>query len=285
MATTETRKMVLAAAAVCEEKKAENTRVLELDPADSGFTDFFLITSGTNTRQTVAIADDIELKMKREFGTYANSVEGRRAGEWILMDYVDFVVHIFVEEKRAFYDIERLRKSARSIDVTQLKAALSEKTAASRRVHPRPTVADQTQAEAVLERDTEQDTERTAAAPARKSVGKKTTLGKRVSAAKKSAARKSADAGKKSPAKKTAPARKSATRIAAAAGAQATSGKSAAAKKGGAESTGTKKTGTKKTAAQKTAARRAAKKTTVKKKSRSGAGPRSGSESRAGAEE
>ncbi len=142
MATTETRKMVLAAAAVCEEKKGENTRVLELDPADSGFTDFFLITSGNNPRQTVAIADDIELKLKREFSIYANSVEGRRAGEWILMDYVDFVVHIFVEEKRAFYDIERLRKSARPVDLIQLKAALTDKTATVRRRHPRPSETD-----------------------------------------------------------------------------------------------------------------------------------------------
>src|SRR5580698_11063114 len=98
MASNETRNLVLAAAAACEEKKAEDTRVLELDPADSGFTDFFLITSGTNERQSQAIADEIELRLKREFATYPNSVEGRRVGEWILMDYVDFVVHIFQGE-------------------------------------------------------------------------------------------------------------------------------------------------------------------------------------------
>src|SRR5271168_5385928 len=98
MASTETRTMVLAAAAVCEEKKGEDTRVLELDPADSGFTDFFLITSGTNERQTQAIADEVELKLKRDFGVYPNSVEGRRQGEWVLLDYVDFVVHVFLAE-------------------------------------------------------------------------------------------------------------------------------------------------------------------------------------------
>ena len=125
--------MVLAAAAACEDKKAENTRVLELDPSDSGFTDFFLITSGNNARQTQAIADDIEMRLKRDFNTYANSVEGRRNGEWILMDYVDFVVHIFLEEKRAFYDIERLRKSAKAVDVAELKAALTEKVVAVRK--------------------------------------------------------------------------------------------------------------------------------------------------------
>ena len=133
MASTETRKMVLAAAAACEDKKAENTRVLELDPADSGFTDFFLITSAANDRQAQAIGDEIDLRMKREFGTYPHSVEGRKLGEWILMDYVDFVVHIFLGEKRAFYDLERLWKSATSVDLEELKAALKEKTAAARK--------------------------------------------------------------------------------------------------------------------------------------------------------
>ncbi len=124
--------MVLAAAEACEDKKAEDTRILELDPLDSGFTDFFLITSGNNERQTQAIADEIEARLKKDFQTYPNSVEGRRQGEWVLMDYVDFVVHIFVTEKRAFYDIERLRKSAKTVDVEQLKAMLVEKTAAVR---------------------------------------------------------------------------------------------------------------------------------------------------------
>jgi len=129
----ETRRMVLAAAAAAEDKKAEDIRILELDPADSGFTDFFLIASGTNERQVQAIADEIEMRMKREFGTYANSVEGRRQSEWILLDYVDFVAHIFVAERRAFYDIERLRKSAQQVDVKQLASALAEKTTAVRR--------------------------------------------------------------------------------------------------------------------------------------------------------
>jgi ribosome-associated protein len=124
--------MVLAAAEACEDKKAEDTRILELDPVDAGFTDFFLITSGSNERQTQAIADEIEARMKRDFQTYPNSVEGRRQGEWVLLDYVDFVVHIFLSEKRAYYDIERLRKSARTVDTEQLKAMLVEKTTAAR---------------------------------------------------------------------------------------------------------------------------------------------------------
>jgi ribosome-associated protein len=114
---------------------------LQLDPADSTFTDFFLITSTANERQSQAIADEIELRLKRDFGTYPNSVEGRRLGEWILMDYVDFVVHIFLRDRRAFYDLERLRKSARHVDVEELTAALKEKTLAARKKAPVKRVA------------------------------------------------------------------------------------------------------------------------------------------------
>src|SRR5579859_1230434 len=133
----QTRILVQAAAAACEDKKGQDTRILELDPIDSGLSDFFLVTSASNDRQAVAIADEIEARLKREFGVYAHSVEGRRKGDWILLDYVDFVVHVFMAERRAFYDIERLRKSARPVTPAQfdeeLKAALAEKTVAARK--------------------------------------------------------------------------------------------------------------------------------------------------------
>jgi ribosome-associated protein len=139
-AQKQTRALVQAAAAVCEDKKALDTRILELDPADSGLSDFFLVTSATNQRQAVAIADEIELRLKHEFGVYPHSVEGRRNGEWILLDYVDFVVHVFLSERRAFYDIERLRKSARPLTPeefdAELKTELKEKTRAARTKAP-----------------------------------------------------------------------------------------------------------------------------------------------------
>jgi ribosome-associated protein len=144
MATTETRRMVLAAAEACEDKKAEDTRILELDAVDAGFTDFFLITSGSNERQTQAIADEVELRLKKDFQTYPNSVEGRRQGEWILMDYVDFVVHIFLTEKRAYYDIERLRKSAQTVDQKELKTMLVKRTAVARAKPAKKTAAKKT---------------------------------------------------------------------------------------------------------------------------------------------
>jgi len=133
----QTRILVQAAAQVCEEKKGEETRILELDPIDSGLSDFFLVTSAANDRQAIAIADEIEYRLKKEFGVFPNSVEGRRHGEWILLDYVDFVVHVFLVERRAFYDIERLRKSARPLTPAEfdaeLKAALAAKTLAARK--------------------------------------------------------------------------------------------------------------------------------------------------------
>ena len=140
MATPETRRQLLVAVAACEDKKGEDTRILELDPADSGLADFFLITSATNDRQVVAIADEIEFRLKKEFGLYATSVEGRRQAEWILLDYVDIVIHVFLAEKRAFYDIERLRKSARNLSATEveaeLKSVLAKKTLAVRKSAP-----------------------------------------------------------------------------------------------------------------------------------------------------
>lgn len=132
MPSIESNQLLLAAAAACEDKKAEDIRILALDPAESGLTDYFLICNGTNDRQNVAITDEVELRLKREFGIYPNSVEGRRQGEWILMDYVDFIVHVFSEEKRAFYGLERLRKTATTISIAELNADVTERLAASR---------------------------------------------------------------------------------------------------------------------------------------------------------
>lgn len=157
--------MVLAAAAACDEKKGEDTRVLELDPSDSAFTDFFLITSAANERQSQAIADEIELRLKREFGVYPNSVEGRRLGEWILLDYVDFVAHIFLHHRRSFYSIERLRKSARPIALAELTAALTEKTLAARKKAPAKRAAKKTAAKKAAAK-------KAAKAPAKKAAKK-----------------------------------------------------------------------------------------------------------------
>ncbi len=132
MPSIETYELVLAAVAACEDKKAEDIRIMALDPTESGLSDYFLICNGTNDRQNVAITDEVEIRLKRDFGIYPNSVEGRRQGEWILMDYVDFIVHVFSAEKRQYYGLERLRKSATTVSADDLNAELKNQIRATR---------------------------------------------------------------------------------------------------------------------------------------------------------
>lgn len=196
MSTAETRKLVQAAAAACEDKKGEDTRILELDPIDSGLADFFLVTSANNDRQAVAIADEIEYRLKKEHGTYAHSVEGRRKGDWILLDYVDVVVHVFLAERRAFYDIERLRKSARPLSPAEFDAELTAELAAKTR-----TARDKAPAKAAVKAK-----EPVKSAPVKKAAVKKAAAKKAVAKAPvKTAAKAVKKAAVKKAAKKTAP--------------------------------------------------------------------------------
>jgi len=181
------RNQVQAAAAACEAKKGVDTRILELDPIDSGLSDFFLVTSATNDRQAIAIADEIEMQLKKEFGVLPNSVEGRRKGDWILLDYVDFVVHVFLVERRAFYDIERLRKSARPLTPAEfdaeLKDALAEKTLAVRK----KASAKKTPAKTTAAKKTAAKKTAVKKAPAKKAAKKATGASAKKAAPKKAA--------------------------------------------------------------------------------------------------
>ena len=185
MATNETNRMLAAAAAACEDKKAEDIRILALDPAESGLTDYFLLCTGTNERQNLAIADEIELRMKRDFNSLPNSVEGRRQADWILLDYVDFIVHIFSPEKRAFYGLERLRKSATSLSVEDLNADIKQHIASARQKKS-SAAAKKTAAKKAPARKAIAPAKKVAArkAPAKKPVAKKAA--KKKSAAKRS---------------------------------------------------------------------------------------------------
>ncbi|MGH9517781.1 MAG: ribosome silencing factor [Terriglobales bacterium] len=111
----ELKGQITAALAACEGKKAEQITLLEMDQNFGAFTDYFLICSATNPRQVQAISDEVELRLKRA-GLYPNNIEGHRQAEWVLIDYVDFVVHIFSETARKYYDLERLWKSAKKIE-------------------------------------------------------------------------------------------------------------------------------------------------------------------------
>ena len=169
----ESNQLLLAAAAAAEDKKAEDIRILALDPSESGLTDYFLICNGTNDRQNLAISDEIELRLKREFGTYPNSVEGRRQAEWILMDYVDFIVHVFSPEKRAVYGLERLRKSATSLSVEELNAELKAKVAATRSSKPKKTAAKKAAPRKTAKKAVKKSAKKTAGKPAPRKVTKK----------------------------------------------------------------------------------------------------------------
>lgn len=104
---------ILSALNAAGEKQAIKSIVLDLREIAS-FTDYFVITSGTNERQVQAIADEIVETLKKA-GTPAARVEGYKTAEWILLDYGDFVVHIFDEKARKFYDLERLWRESKPV--------------------------------------------------------------------------------------------------------------------------------------------------------------------------
>jgi ribosome-associated protein len=120
MKKSELRQQVTAAIQACLDKKAEEVSILEMEKGSGAFTDYFVLCSGTNPRQVQAIADEVELRLKQT-GVRPAQVEGYRQGEWILVDYVDFVVHVFSEKARKFYDLERLWKTARRLAPSELK--------------------------------------------------------------------------------------------------------------------------------------------------------------------
>jgi ribosome-associated protein len=99
-----------------EDKKANDLLVLDLRKA-AGFTDYFVICSGTNPRQIRAIADGVLEGLALE-GARPAHVEGYDRAEWILLDYFDFIVHVFASETRVFYGLERLWGSAERVEVT-----------------------------------------------------------------------------------------------------------------------------------------------------------------------
>src|SRR6202046_4042436 len=120
MKKNELKQQVAAAIQACFDKKAEELSILEMEKGSGAFTDYFVLCSGTNPRQVQAIADEVELRLKTT-GVRPAHVEGYKQGEWILVDYVDFVVHVFSEKARKFYDLERLWKTAKRLEPSELK--------------------------------------------------------------------------------------------------------------------------------------------------------------------
>jgi len=135
----EIRQQVASAVKAIESKKGEDVVILEMDRNSGAFTDYFIVCSGTNPRQIQAIADDVQRQLN-EAGQRPNSVEGYTQAEWVLLDYVDFVLHIFSERARKFYDLERLWKSARHLtpaDLNRPAARRKAKKALAKKPSPR----------------------------------------------------------------------------------------------------------------------------------------------------
>lgn len=106
---------VLAALHAASEKKAIEPVVLDLREIAS-FTDYFVIVSGANERQVQAISDEVYESLKKA-GHPAARVEGYKTAEWILLDYGDFVVHVFEQKARKFYDLERLWRESKRVEL------------------------------------------------------------------------------------------------------------------------------------------------------------------------
>lgn len=100
------------------EKKAAYLTVIDLREIAS-FTEFFVIASGGNQRQVQAITDEINERLKKELNSRPVRIEGYSSGEWVLLDYGDFIVHVFEKNAREFYDLERLWRDAKRVDVPQ----------------------------------------------------------------------------------------------------------------------------------------------------------------------
>ena len=122
MKKSELKKQIAAAIQACLDKKAEELSILEMEKGSGAFTDYFVLCSGTNPRQIQAITDEVELRLKAT-GLRPTHIEGYNQAEWVLIDYIDFVVHVFSEKARRFYDLERLWKTAKRLKPSDLKAA------------------------------------------------------------------------------------------------------------------------------------------------------------------
>jgi ribosome-associated protein len=118
-----------------DDKKALDVAVLDISRISS-FANYFLLCSGDSSRQIQAIADEVEEKLRAD-GFRPSHVEGYGNAEWILMDYTDLVVHIFSKKARAYYDLERLWRDGKHLEVDKLLRSRARKPGARRKTEGR----------------------------------------------------------------------------------------------------------------------------------------------------
>ena len=151
MKRNESRAQVAIAVRACQEKKAADIGILRLDEQASGFTDYFVICSGANPRQVQAIAEEVDQKLSAT-GVEPSHREGYNQADWVLLDYVDFVVHIFSESARKFYDLERLWKTAKRLQLADLEKPARKPAAKKTAVRAKPAKIKKTAAKAPAKR-------------------------------------------------------------------------------------------------------------------------------------
>jgi len=109
------RELAIKVSKIIDDKKGQNIKILDVKK-QSSIAEYFVLATGTSTRHGSALADEIEKKLS-EFNIVVNHKEGYSTGRWILLDYLDIVVHIFVEEERNFYNLERIWKDAKYVEI------------------------------------------------------------------------------------------------------------------------------------------------------------------------
>jgi ribosome-associated protein len=111
-------KLVKKAVHALEDKKAEDIRVLDIRNV-STIADYFIIANGTNSNQLAAMQDAVDEEMYKS-GVHAKQIEGTHSTSWILMDYQDVIVHLFSKEDRLFYDLERIWRDGKAVELSDL---------------------------------------------------------------------------------------------------------------------------------------------------------------------
>jgi len=103
-----------------EEKKANDIKVIDISELTI-IADYFIIASGANRNQIQTLADQVEKVLEKE-GKYPKQIEGYQTANWILMDYADVIIHVFSEEDRLFYDLERIWRDGKIMELGELKS-------------------------------------------------------------------------------------------------------------------------------------------------------------------
>lgn len=118
---SQSKKMAAIACNALEDKKGQEVTLIDIASV-SCIADYFIIANGENSNQVQAMADNVEEEMAKA-GFHCTQREGYQSAQWILLDYKDIVVHIFSKEDRRFYDLERIWRDGKFIDVKSLEEA------------------------------------------------------------------------------------------------------------------------------------------------------------------